>query len=239
MYLYSSPAGGSVPDPGSAVMEVRNAILERVGETGLVDDTQLKSWVRRANRAIYNLGVKRRKDPWKVRCAPITFPSAAAQYDLTTLTEAGGVMPKMVTYVEVNYLGGWFPIFQSESDERWSTEPGIPIAAQAPLIPFNHYFEGKYLMFSRNPPQNISVRMTIIPALTDPADDGQLLGGMFADHHDLVTTRAAQLMSGRDERKGSPWDAEYALLLQAFYQELADRQGSMSRRIGLRNPYYP
>jgi hypothetical protein len=251
MILYSAVPGATAPDEGSAVMEVRNLLLERVGETGLVNDNQIRSFVRRANRTVWKDAVKRYDTPWQTRTGTLTFPAADGKISLgvvggedpldsgdLALTFGAAVVHK-ISYLEVSYLGGWFPIFASDSEERWQTEPGIPIAAAAPRLPQNYYIEGQDLYFSRTPASDIDFRAVIVPVLPDPIDQEHMLQGRFPQHHDAVATLAAKLCFMRDEKKATPWDEEYARLMQQFMLDLADRQGSATRRVRARGPYSP
>jgi hypothetical protein len=251
MILYSATVGATAPDEGSAVAEVRNLILERVGETGLVSDAQIRSFVRRANRTVWKDAVKRWPAPWAARTATLTYSAAAGKVAMAVV---GGEDPEdsgdlaltfgaanvhKILYLEVSYLGGWFPLFSSEADERWQTEPGIPVAAAAPRIPQSFYIEGEYLYFTRPPAGDLDFRAVIVPVIPDPIDSEHMLQGRFPQHHDAVATLAAKLCFMRDERKATPWDEEYARLMQQFMLDLAERQGSKTRRVRAAGPYAP
>jgi hypothetical protein len=254
MILYAvTPDGGpdpTVPDEGSAVMEVRNMILERVGEVGLANDLQIRSFVRRANRKVWERAILKNPIPWATRSAPTAYPGGGS-LSLDALTGAdastygdlalsfGAAKLRKLLYVEVNYLGGWFPIFEANSGERWLIEPGLPLSYAAPRIPANYYIEGQALWFSRVPDSDLEVRAVFVPSLPDPADAEHMLLGRFPEHHDLVATEAARLCFARDERKGTPFDAEAQELLAAFTMALADGQGGKLRRVGARSPWIP
>lgn len=251
MILYSSTEGATAPDDGSAVLAVRDMILERVGETGLANDTEIRRWVRRANRKVWTKAIERNPTPWKVRTPTVTFPAAAGKLSMDVLggfdpddsgdlaMTFGAAQIAKVLYVEANYLGGWFPIFDREGDDRWLTEPGIPLSPSSGRLPSFFYIEGNDLYFSRPPATDLDIRATVVPVIPDPADGEHMLQGRFPAHHDLVATEAARLLFSKDERQTTPWDAERTELMQDFLTALSNGQGKRVRRITATGPYSP
>lgn len=253
MILYAViPDGGvvpAVPDQGSAVMEVRNLIMERVGETGLATDEKLRSLVRRANRKVWNRAIKKNSVPWQTRTGEMEYDAAAGKFSLDifgglSAEDAadlpftfGGVRIHKVCYLEVFYLTGWYPVPENAGSERWQTEPGMPLMATAPRLPAFFYIEGNDLYFSYPPATNLRFRAVVVPSLPDPADGEQLLQGRFPEHHDLVVTEAARLAYATDGRTSTPWDKERDELMGDFVMALSKGQGNRTLRIGARGPY--
>ncbi len=254
MILYSADPKATEPDVGSAVDEVRNLIMERTGENGLVDDKGIRSFLRRANRTVWKQGVKRNPDAWKERTADFTFPQSPGYFAIDSL---GGVDPDAgsaaagsdlalsfgtspihkLCYLEVFYLGDYYPVGPlNNPEDRYIFEPGTKIFA-GPHQPANFYIEGGNLRLTPPPLMDLTCRAVVVPVLTDPADSEELLGGRYSEHHDVVTTLAARLCFAKDEKASTPWDAEYKDLLGLFLMDLAEPQGMQTRRVAPRGPY--
>jgi hypothetical protein len=248
MILYSASETATEADEGSAVAEVRNLILERAGEVGLVSDDNIRSFVRRANRTVWKEAVKRNADAWKVRTPDILFP---VTNDLA-LDIIGGANPDTagdlaitfgaalvhkVYYIEVQYLGDYYPVGPlNNPEDTYIYEPGTKIFA-GPHQPANWYIEGQKLKFTPPPLMPLTIRARYVPAIPDPVDQEHMLQGRYPQHHDCVSTLAACLCFKKDEKASSPWDSEYKQLLQQFMLDLAEPQGMQTRRVAPRGPY--
>lgn len=248
MILYAEQVGAQEPDEGSAVKSVRDMILERVGENGLVDDEQIRTYVRRANRKVWEKAIKQTPRPWETRSAEVDFPVADGKLPLSVLAGEdasqagdlaltfGAAAVRKVTYLEASHDGSWYRVREGIASERWTVEPGgLSYVRTGP--PAFFYIEGMDLRFSPPPASALRVRATFVPSLPDVQDQEHLLMGRFPEYHDLVATEAARLCFMRDERKATPWDAERDELLTDFRLALSSSQGSRVRRSGASNPF--
>lgn len=215
-----------------AITALRNKIFERAGKTGLVDATQDRIFLKEANRDIWKAAVRMRPTLFEILTGTLTLAPTGLAF--TTIDATDGVYG--IGSVERLVGGDWVPVYPIDSKDRFVLDPG-PRVASVGLVPYYFYDRAEILLFAPTPAANLSVRVSYVPNLTDPADGAQLLDGRLPMHHDLVVTHAAQLCMSKDEELRNAWDDEYALQYNMLSVALSESQGMQTRRIRAMTPF--
>lgn len=207
----------------------REVLAERATDRGLIsDDAELDRWLNSANRSLFNEAVRWNPRPWIERTGdlaytdPLPFSSLlaapASVKSIHRVAAKDGEAYYALTPAEEGYL--------DDSD----VDPGLPVQTASDLTKW--YVEGEDLRLYPPAAVGTYLRVWLVRELADMVDEGDLpLGGRFADHHDLVVWKAAQLLFRKDEVFVTPWDRELEDGRRALRSALARNQGQQTRRI--------
>lgn len=213
-----------------AVAEVRNLILERQGNDGLVTDDELRTIVRLANVIVWKQAAKK---------APALFEETQP---IEVAVPVGGVLlysaivvppgeVHKVHYVERLSGGAWEPVFPlTDRGDRYVTEPAVGGELRWMV-------RGLGLRFTPEPRAPIQARVSVTLVPSDPADADPLLAGRCGVHHDAVIFKAAMLAYSKDEEQATPYDDEYAEAVALLLRDLSEEQGMQTRRIRAGGPF--
>ncbi|HEY6015726.1 MAG TPA: hypothetical protein VIU16_02980 [Gaiellaceae bacterium] len=217
-------------------------VLEKTG-SAVCDDTKAGYALKEANRTIWKKGVAQNPARFRVRTGDVVLSAAAGKLLLTDVIATAGLVAEdiaSIDFVEIRGSDGrYYPAWPTEDGggDRFLHEPSYGSAPDARYA-YQWYIEGDALRLTPVPGTDLTLRLVVVPMIVDPADDEPLLLGKYAQHHDLVITKAAQLVYATDEERVTSWDREYKELLDAFLLDLVrGGQGMRSRRVSPRDPF--
>lgn len=212
-----------------AVADLQNLILEDFDESDLLTPTQARAMLKKANRTVWQHAILTNPEPWEVRSGDLTLAarSALAFVDVS----APGI--HKVSYVEVKRGDTYYPVWPLPGQDRWRYDLFTP----REVLDYRWYIEAGGLYFTPPNAETLTVRVTHVPVLGDPADGQPLLAGAAPQYCDLVVLKAAILAYAKDEAAAQSWRAEYDEQLGLLKQALPSLQGRESRRVHRASDY--
>lgn len=212
-----------------AVGQLENLVLEDFDESDLLTPAQAREMLRKANRTAWMNGIMANPVPWEVRSGDLVIPvrDKLAYVDVS----APGI--HKVSYVELKRGELWYPVWPLDNKDRWRYDLFTP----REVLDYRWYIEAGGLYLTPPNAEAVTVRVTHIPVLADPADNDPLLAGAAPEYCDLVVTKAAILAYAKDQDAATAWRAEYDELLGLMKQALPQQQGRESRRVHRSSDY--
>lgn len=208
--------------------EVRDAVLEKASDTGLIPDTaSLDRWINRANRDVYRQAVEWNPTPWIERSADVAYAAP-----LSFAAIAGPGKPVRSVHLVRAKLGSDYYAVDPLEEGALDFVGYEPASGGGGLLPSRWYVEGRALWLTPPPVGPTELRVSFVreaAAMAAPADPA--LGGVLGDHHDLVALTAAQLLYRKDEMLVTPWDKDVEKGLRDLRSALARNQGQRTRRV--------
>jgi hypothetical protein len=225
-----------------AISLLQEKVLETTG-SAIADATKAANALKEANRTVWKKGLLANPSRWLSRTPDITFDAAVGELafdDICTASSLSAADLALIQFLEIKGSDGrYYPSWPTESfaGDRFRHEPSYGSAPDARYA-FEWYIEGDALRLTPPPGTNLTLRLVLAEVLPDPLDNEPLLAGKYAQHHDLVITKAAILLYSTDEERVTPWDREYKELMETFLMDLArGGQGMRSRRVSPRDPF--
>lgn len=222
---------------------VRNLVLERAGDVGLVTDAELNDIINFAARSIWlHIATK--------------YPDVFAQRSAASFTVTSGVVPFSSIVASGGGSGNVFRILNAlvgpvgtaenameqihEFDKvaaRHVYEPGAGgtptgLVAQ-PALPYRWYVEGTALFFSPQTTGNFDTRIQWVQQPQDMTGDTDTLwGGQLAMYGDTVCGLAAVIVQAKDR---SAFDGVFTVLDQMLVENFGNPRYQLHDTP--RNPY--
>jgi hypothetical protein len=195
---------------------VRNYILERLGDVGLVTDTELTDIVNASSRMVWNRIATRYPENFAKRSAAnLTVTSTTMAVSYSTVTSNPNQVFKIVD-VRVGAVAAAesamkpIPSFE-RTRERWVYE----MAPAAPAIPSRWYVEGNNLYFTPYASANFDCRVTWVELPQDMSGDSDTLWSgttPAAFYGDTVAILAAKMALAKDQKTQTGYDAVFQYL---------------------------
>jgi hypothetical protein len=218
---------------GAARSLIRNMVLERAGDTGLVTDAELNEIINSAARLVFNRIAVKYPDIFAKRSAAnvavptncvVPFSSLTSQPIFKILNAYAGTTGAAESAMQmINNF--------DKTQDRHVYEPYSP----APAIPFRYYIEGETVCFSPITSGTFDARFSYVEQPAGLVNDSDnLWGGQLVSWHDWIALFAATMVSAKDT------GALVALYSQLdnMVNENFGQQHPLSLR-WLANPYNP
>lgn len=211
---------------GSLKSVVRNLILERSGDVGLVTDTELSEIIQFASRMIWNRIATRYPETFGKRSGANLVPTVASGVYLVPFSavtaNASQVFKILNVYVAATGAAEGsmksLPSFD-RTRERWLYEPAV----SPPALPSRWYTEGNTIYFSPNPSATFDCRVAWVELPQDITSDADTLWGgtpPAAIYGDTVAVLAAKMALSKDQKLQTGYDAVFQYIDSVMQEQM-------------------
>lgn len=190
---------------------VRNLVLERTGDTGLITDTEANDIINAAARLLY------------VRIATAWGEAVAQRSAANVVVPSTGILPfntisaaaAIVRVLDVragstgNAESSMKPVRAFNNvQEKWLYDGAGTVA-----VPHRFFIEGTNVIFSPLPSATFDCRVTWVQMPTDMSADGDAAwGGKLVEHHDAIAFLASIMVFNKDQNVKAPFSEVFAYI---------------------------
>lgn len=198
--------------------QVRNLVLERTGDTGLITDTEANEIINIAARVLFLRIASRWGEALAQRSSVNLAVSASGVVPLASLSPTTAVV--RVLDARVGTTGAADTALRvvrpfNKAQERWVYEGTSP-------LPFRYYIEGVNLVFVPPALATYDARFVWVQMPADMSADGtSAWDGKLPEHHDTIAVLASIMVLNKD---GNP-QAPFAPAFEYIEKVMTDRFG--------------
>lgn len=182
---------------------VRNYVLERSGDNGLITDSELTDIINAASRMVWLRIATKYPDVFMSRTAANKTVTAGAGLTFATLDATNGANIFRIVYLAVGAVGAtadkMSPLNEFDRVTFRHIYESYISTKVAPALPYRYYVEGKTIYFTPVTSGSFDVSASYIyqpQDLTIGADT--LWGGLLPMYHDSIAMLAAMLVYSKD-----------------------------------------
>lgn len=195
---------------------VRNMVLERTGDVGLVTDAEANDLINIAARSLFLRIVSKYPEVFAQRSAANVAIPVTGILPYGTIT-AGNIVRVLSAYVGVTGAAetamDFCPPFEKTRDRRIYEPVSMPfgILTTLPILPYRWYIEGQNVIFTPLTRATYDARLAWVQRPTDMvADTDNAWGNVLTEYHDFIATLASLLVLAKDQNNPAAF--------QGFYQ---------------------
>lgn len=205
---------------------VRNLVLERTGDNGLITDTEANEIINIAARLLFVRIVAKWPEAAARRSgANVVVPSSGV-LGFSTITSPNANRLLKILDIRAGATGAAETAMRTVKPFGKVTEKGIYEGSTA-AIPSRYFVEGNNVVFAPLPAATFDCRVTWVQMPTDMTTDvSEAWSQDLTEYHDVIAVLASIMVFNKDQNKNAPFTDVFAYL-----------ERSLEERLGPPGPY--